>query len=88
MLRHRWVVFTAGEAVISLPYSTDTAKIRGGRDGLILAADTQNVSTAGHITKYPSKKQTVAIQIPIENNEIPAHTVLHSGACNKKEQNS
>ncbi|KAL8786797.1 MAG: hypothetical protein Q9195_008055 [Heterodermia aff. obscurata] len=84
----QWVAFTAGKAVISLPNSTRTATVYGGREGLILAADTKNVSTLGHRTRYPSNQTTVAIQIPLENNAIPPHTVLHPGACLKGEENS
>lgn len=81
----RWVAFMAGEAIVSLPNSTQKATIRGGRYGLILAADTANASKYGHITKYPSKKETVAIQIPTANNEIPSHSVLYEGACRYEE---
>lgn len=77
----RWVAFISGLAVVSLPNSTETATIHGGRNGLILATDTKNVSTLGHITMYPSKKDTVGIQIPTSDNEIPGHTVLHVGPC-------
>ena len=83
----RWVAFIAGKVVISLPKSTQTATVPGGRHGLILAADTANVSTLGHITKYPSKQETVGIQIPTANNEVPPHTVLHEGACVNTEEN-
>ncbi|CAF9937042.1 MAG: hypothetical protein HETSPECPRED_010540 [Heterodermia speciosa] len=84
----QWVSFTAGKAVISLPNSTQTATVYGGREGLILAADTKNVSTLGHRTTYPSNHTTVAIQIPLENNAIPLHSILHPGACVKYEENS
>ncbi|KAI9712067.1 MAG: hypothetical protein M1820_001776 [Bogoriella megaspora] len=84
----QWVAFIAGEAVISLPNSTQQARIQGGRHGLILAADTANVSTLGHITNYPSKHETVALQIPTVNNEIPSHQVLHEGACVPDEENN
>jgi len=84
----RYVAFIAGEAVVSLPDSAQKATIQGGRHGLILAADTANISTFGHITKYPSKEVTVGIQIPTAYNEIPPHTVLHEGPCVKKEENS
>ncbi|MCJ1460423.1 hypothetical protein MMC28_010805 [Mycoblastus sanguinarius] len=83
----QWVAFIAGKVVISLPKSTQTATVPGGRHGLILAADTANVSTLGHITKYPSKQETVGIQIPTANNEVPPHTVLHEGACVNTEEN-
>ena len=48
---------------------------------MILAADTKNVSALGHKTMYPSKEETVGIQIPTRDNEIPAHRVLHAGPC-------
>ena len=75
----------AGEAIVSLPNSTQQATIQGGRYGLILATDTVNASKYGHITNYPSKKETVAIQIPTANNEIPSHSVLYEGACRHEE---
>ncbi|CAF9943571.1 MAG: hypothetical protein ALECFALPRED_000705 [Alectoria fallacina] len=81
----QWVSFVSGLAVISLPNSTESATIHGGRNGLILAADTRNVSTLGHKTVYPSKEETVGIQIPTRNNDIPAHTVLHAGPCDREE---
>ncbi|KAL9126660.1 MAG: hypothetical protein Q9175_007880 [Cornicularia normoerica] len=77
----QWVAFISGLAVVSLPNSTHTATIHGGRNGFILATDTKNVSTLGHKTVYPSKEETVGIQIPTRDNEIPAHTVLHAGPC-------
>ncbi|CAF9941799.1 hypothetical protein IMSHALPRED_002907 [Imshaugia aleurites] len=81
----RWVAFISGLAVVSLPNSTETATIHGGRNGLILATDTKNTSTLGHKTVYPGNKDTVGIQIPTRDNEIPAHTVLHAGPCKKGE---
>lgn len=81
----RWVAFISGLAVVSLPNSTEIATIHGGRNGLILATDTRNVSTLGHKTVYPSKEETVGIQITTRNNEIPAHTVLHVGPCKSEE---
>lgn len=81
----QWVAFLAGVAVVSLPNSTQTATVHGGRDGLILVTDTADASTFGHITKYPSTKETVAIQIPTADNEIPSHSVLYEGACRYEE---
>lgn len=86
MVHYRWVVFLAGTAVISLPNSTEKATIQGGRQGLILAADTKNVSTLGHITTYPSQNSTVYVQIPLANSTVPMHKVLHTGPCLDEEQ--
>ncbi|KAL8715670.1 MAG: hypothetical protein Q9225_006329 [Loekoesia sp. 1 TL-2023] len=84
----QYVAFTAGKAVISFPNSTAGATIYGGRNGLILAADIASVSTYGHITKYPSNQVTVLLQIPLANNKVPDHTVLHEGPCTRGEQNT
>ncbi|KAL6712881.1 hypothetical protein ACLMJK_009593 [Lecanora helva] len=84
----QYVAFLSGKAVISLPNSTQTATVPGGRNGLILAIDIKNVSTLGHITVYPSNQTTVVLQIPTANNTIPAHSVLHNGPCFDSEQNT
>ena len=52
---------------------------------MALATDTKDVSKLGHTTVYPGKEETIALQIPTQNNEIPAHTVLHSGPCTWEE---
>lgn len=77
----RWVVFLSGLAHITLPNSTAEAYIPGGKNGAILALDTADVSSLGHITKYPSQESTVALQIPLGQGGIPGHAVLHDGAC-------
>ncbi|KAJ5987952.1 hypothetical protein N7481_003162 [Penicillium waksmanii] len=77
----RWVVFLSGLAHITLPNSTADAYIPGGKNGAILALDTADVSSLGHITKYPSQESTVALQIPLGQGGIPGHAVLHDGAC-------
>ena len=77
----RYVWFTSGAAVISLPTSNDTATVEGGPNGLILATDIAAVSAQGHTTVYPSKERTVGLAVALANNTVPLHTVLHSGAC-------
>lgn len=48
----------------------------------LIAADLASISTAaGHYTEFPSNEQTVLVQVPFLNNEVPAHSVLHDGAC-------
>lgn len=71
----------SGLAHITLPNSNLEAYVQGGKNGLIIAADTAAVSTLGHITEYPSKQETIALQIPTAGGVAPAHTVLHEGAC-------
>lgn len=78
----RWVVFTSGFAYITLPADEDTsAVVSGGQFGLILAADTIDVSREGHRTQYPGITETVALQIPTCDGKVPPHGVLHMGPC-------
>ncbi|KAJ9318308.1 hypothetical protein DTO271D3_1565 [Paecilomyces variotii] len=77
----QWVVFLSGLAHITLPNSTLEAYIPGGKNGAILALDTADVSTLGHITTYPSQETTVALEIPLGEEGVPGHRVLHMGAC-------
>ena len=79
MLRcHRWVVFTTGLAVVTLPNNTGTAYVPGGENGIIIAVDT---ASTGHNTSYPSNSETVALQIPFEGGAYPAHSVVMDGPC-------
>lgn len=83
----RFVAFASGVAQISLPCSNMIATIKGGRNGLIFAADTESVSKLGHITKYPSGEQTLALMFPVPDGKIPVHRVLHAGQCTDDELN-
>ncbi|KAJ5564319.1 hypothetical protein N7513_000561 [Penicillium frequentans] len=77
----QWVIFMSGLANITLPNSTTSALVQGGKNGAILALDTADVSSLGHVTKYPSNESTIVLEIPLGEEGIPGHTVLHSGAC-------
>ena len=76
LIGFRYVAFTSGEAVISVPKSQRKAFIQGGKDGLIFVADTARVSKVGHLTQYPGDKETTALQFPTADGVIPPHTVL------------
>lgn len=80
---HRYVAFLSGLAHITLPNSNQEAWIRGGKYGLIIAADTADVSRDGHITQYPSMMETTALQIPLARGVVPPHKLLHAGPCQK-----
>ena len=80
-LAPRLVLFTAGLAHVTLPHSSDEAWIQGGKYGLIVAADTPDVSEDGHFTEYPGDSDTVALQVPLKDGEKLEHQVLHGGAC-------
>ena len=65
----RLVLFTSGLAHVTLPNSSDEAWIQGGKYGLIVAADTPDVSGDGHFTEYPGDADTVALQVPLKDGE-------------------
>ncbi|PFH62466.1 hypothetical protein XA68_13368 [Ophiocordyceps unilateralis] len=81
----QFVFFASGSALITLPNGTDKAMVEGGKNGLIIAADTADVSRHGHRTQYLSDENTVSLQVPIRNPEDFEHKVLHDGACTKAE---
>ena len=54
-----------------------------GVNELVVAADMAGV---GHNTEYPSDKETVALQIPFANGQVPNHKVLKAGACHPATQ--
>ncbi|RDA94576.1 hypothetical protein CP533_2451 [Ophiocordyceps camponoti-saundersi (nom. inval.)] len=78
----QFVYFASGSARISLPNGTQEATVRGGTRGLIIAADTADVSTLGHRTQYLSGDKTVSMQIPIKNPKDFKHTVMHVDQMN------
>ncbi|OIW26340.1 hypothetical protein CONLIGDRAFT_683328 [Coniochaeta ligniaria NRRL 30616] len=78
------VFFVAGLIHVSLPNRTDEAWVQGGKYGLIIAADTANISTHGHRTQYPGNEATVALQVPFASTGLK-YGVLHRGACNYEE---
>lgn len=49
---------------------------------VIIAADLNETSdVAGHFTEFPSYEETVLVQLPFLNDEVPEHTVLYDGPC-------
>lgn len=84
-LQLRYVAFLSGLAHITIPNSTQEAWIPGGRNGLIIAADTAAVSKEGHYTEYPSKKESIVLTIPTAGGKVPEHRVLHDGPCQRSE---
>lgn len=82
------MAFTSGLAYITLPDDNETsAYVSGGEFGLIFAADTAAVSEKGHRTRYPGITETIALQIPTADGEVPKHDVLHAGPCVTSEIN-
>lgn len=69
----------SGVAHITLPGAQDQGLwVIGGANGLIVAADTTG---EGHITTYPSDRETLAFAIPFANGSAPAYDVVNKGEC-------
>lgn len=73
------VHFLSGVAHLTLPQDPSVELwIVGGKGGLLFATDTEGV---GHITKYPSDQDTVALTAPFADGRIPEHEVINEGPC-------
>lgn len=79
---HRFFVLLSGLAHVTLPEGDDELWIMEGVNGLMIAADTVG---EGHVTEYPSEKETVALQIPFEDGRLPEHRVVRGGVCHAQE---
>ncbi|KAK3709680.1 hypothetical protein LTR37_010707 [Vermiconidia calcicola] len=76
----------AGQVHVTTPYSglpdeLNEVWVEGGRYGFLIAADTVDVASHGHITEFPSHERTVIAQFPVKGNKAPEHSVLHEGPC-------
>lgn len=50
----------------------------GGKSGLLFAVDTTG---SGHVSRYPSDQETVAITAPFAGGKVPEHKILNEGPC-------
>ncbi|KAH6648486.1 hypothetical protein BKA67DRAFT_538518 [Truncatella angustata] len=75
----QWVHFITGLAHITLPRSSDEARINGGKYGLLWAGDTRDVRKCGHSTFYHEESVTLALMA--ENGDEPEHEVVRLGPC-------
>jgi hypothetical protein len=73
------VHFLSGVAHITLPQEDFVDLwLVGGKAGLLFAVDTTG---SGHISRYPSDQETVALTAPFAGGEIPDYEVLFEGPC-------
>jgi hypothetical protein len=83
-------MFLSGLVHISIPNSTlpasqSEAWIQGGKYGILIAADTVDLSKNGHITDFPGGADTVIAQFPLEGGKVPEYKVLYTGPCRLNE---
>lgn len=79
LIHSRWVVIVGGLGVITLPdNSSTTFTTDGGEFGLLFATDTADLTEQGHGSFFPGPTESITLQIPTKNNEIPKHRVLNA----------
>jgi len=73
-------ILLSGVAHVRLPTDPDSDGlwIRQGVNPLIVATDTMGL---GHYTDYPGDTETVALQVPLKDGQVPEHVVVGNGAC-------
>lgn len=71
-------ILLSGVATVTLPDDCESRlEIRAGENSVIVATDTIG---SGHYTRYAGNT-IVALQAPFRDGIVPAHQVLHHGAC-------
>lgn len=79
LISARLVHFVSGVAHITLPHDDSVDLwIVGGKGGLLFAVDTTGM---GHMTRYPSDQETLAITAPFEGRKVPEYKVVNEGPC-------
>ena len=53
--------------------------ISAGKNSVLIAVDTPDVSEIGHVTEF--LEETIILQIPSAGGIVPEHTVLYQDAC-------
>ncbi|PQE22442.1 small secreted protein [Rutstroemia sp. NJR-2017a BVV2] len=80
----QYVVFLSGKMIVTVPNTTEKAIFTGGPNSVIIAADTADKSTVGHVTGTLGEPVT-ALQIPFLGGKIPPYSVLYNGVCKSRE---
>jgi hypothetical protein len=73
------VHFLSGAVHITLPQDDSVELwLVGGKAGLLFAVDTTG---SGHISRYPSDQETIALTAPFAGGKTPNYEVLFEGPC-------
>ncbi|KAI1747997.1 hypothetical protein F4782DRAFT_518764 [Xylaria castorea] len=78
---NQWVIVLNGLVTVTLPdNSTASVTTTGGEQGLLFFKDTASISKGGHGSYYPGVTETIFLQIPVTNGDLPDHQVLFDDA--------
>ena len=80
----RYNVVLSGTLLLGVNSTGQSAVIEGGAHGLILVTDTMGI---GHSAAISSRAPSIALMLPIKDDVVPLHTVLHDGQCLDSEMN-
>ena len=80
----RYNVILSGTLHLSFNSTGQSATIDGGAHGLILVTD---LTGNGHSAAITPDAPGVVLMLPVKDDIIPAHTVLHDGQCLECEMN-
>ena len=73
------MVLLAGSAKVSVPEREQEAVLSAGKNSVLIAVDTADVSEVGHVTEF--LEETVLLQIPFAEGVVPQHEVLYQEVC-------
>ncbi|MCJ1328447.1 hypothetical protein MMC10_005124 [Thelotrema lepadinum] len=71
-------IVLSGSLLLNISETGQSATIQGGAHGLILVTD---IAGTGHSAAIGPESPAVVMMMPIKDNVVPAHTVLHDGQC-------
>jgi hypothetical protein len=72
-----------GTAKVTVPEREQEMIISAGKNSILIAVDTPDLSELGHISDF--LEETVLLQIPFAGGVVPDHTVLYQEACSCEE---
>ena len=77
------MVLLLGSARLTIPERGQETIISTGKNSVLIAVDTPDVSGLGHISEF--LEETILLQVPFAGGALPNHTVLYQEACNCEE---
>ena len=80
----RYNIVLSGTLLLGVNETNQSAVIEGGAHGLILVTD---IEGTGHSAGIGPDAPAVVVMLPIKDDIVPAHTVLHDGQCLECEMN-
>lgn len=81
----RWVLLLKGFGHITVPGDSKGAYLSPGEYGMMFAADTADVSSDGHTSRYLGATESIYLEIPTRDGNVLEHNILRMGPCDPEE---